>query len=143
MYYFDTSFIAPLVIPELNSEAVETFLMKVTAGQLATSSWTKVELASLLARKLRMKEYTAAQVALAREGFETLLTASFTLLIPSERDFSLAEKMLEKPSTGLRSGDALHLAIAANHKVKTLYSLDKVMVKAGGMLKVPCSKGIR
>jgi uncharacterized protein len=45
--------------------------------------------------------------------------------------------------TGLRAGDALHLAIAANNKARTIYSLDRTFVQAGKILGLPVQRGIR
>ena len=61
MLYLDTSLVAPLVIAEDTSDAVEAFVLKLKAGELATSLWTQVELASLVARKVRMAELSAAE----------------------------------------------------------------------------------
>ncbi|MCX7139376.1 MAG: type II toxin-antitoxin system VapC family toxin, partial [Proteobacteria bacterium] len=66
MVYLDTSFIAPLVISENSSAAVEALVMKVKSGDLVTGMWTQVELASLVARKLRMGEITAADADAVR-----------------------------------------------------------------------------
>ena len=68
MLYLDTSFIAPLVIAEDTSNAVEAFVLKLKPGELATSLWTQVELASLVSRKVRMGELSAAEAeAVCRE----------------------------------------------------------------------------
>ena len=45
-------------------------------------------------------------------------------------------------ATGLRAGDALHLAIAGNRQAEVVYSLDKAMIRAGKTLGVPTSPGI-
>jgi predicted nucleic acid-binding protein len=43
----------------------------------------------------------------------------------------------------LRAGDALHLAVAKNHRGEAVYSLDKTLLKAGRLLGLPVSTGIR
>ena len=53
MLYLDTSFIAPLVLAEPESEAVEAFVLKVKPGELATSSRTQVELALISSMRLQ------------------------------------------------------------------------------------------
>jgi predicted nucleic acid-binding protein len=78
----------------------------------------------------------------ADAGFEAMLRDSFAILLPSRQDFDLAKDYLGSFRSGLRAGDALHLAIAANHEVEAVYSLDKTLVKAGQMLGVPVSMGI-
>ena len=141
MVYLDTSFIAPLAIAEASSESVEAFLLRRKA-ELATSQWTRVELASLVARRVRMGELDADQAEAIRTAFDRLLAESFTILTVATTDFMTAVALLAKPDTGLRAGDALHLAIARNHRAKTVYTLDCGLLKAGKRLKLPVSAGI-
>ena len=141
MIYLDTSFIAPLVITEDGSAAVEAMVLKVKPGELATSAWTQIELASLVARKLRMGELSAAEAEVVRHELRTILNESFRLLIPNAADFAAAIQFLEMPKAGLRAGDAFHLAIAANHGAKKIWSLDQGFIKAGKQLKLPVSAG--
>ena len=141
MIYLDTSFIAPLVITEDGSAAAEAMVLKVKSGELATSSWTQIELASLVARKLRMGELSAAEAEAVRHELRTILNESFRLLMPGAADFAAAIRFLEMPRTGLRAGDALHLAIAANHGAKKIWSLDQGFIKAGKQLKLPVAAG--
>jgi predicted nucleic acid-binding protein len=75
--------------------------------------------------------------------FEALLEASFAVLLPNAEDFGLAKRYLGQFETGLRAGDALHLAIATNHGADVIYSLDKLFLKAGNLLGLPVSMGIR
>lgn len=143
MIYLDTSFVAPLVIAEDTSDAVEAFVQKVKLGELATSLWTQVELASLVARKVRMGELSESQAEAVRSEFERVLDESFELLLPAAADFPAAAKFLRMPKIGLRAGDALHLAIAANHGVKKILTLDEGLIDAGKLLKLPVTRGIR
>ena len=50
--------------------------------------------------------------------------------------------VLGKFNTGLRAGDALHLAIAGNRQAEAFYSLDKGPLMAGRLLDLPVSMGI-
>ncbi len=143
MIYLDTSFAAPLVIAEDTSDAVEAFVRRIKPGELATSLWTEVELASLLARKQRMGELSEFQAQAVRGQFERLLEESFALVLPAAADYALAAKFLAEPKTGLRAGDAFHLAIAANHGASRILTLDAGFIAAGKLLKLPVSRGIR
>jgi predicted nucleic acid-binding protein len=112
MLYFDTSFLAPLILEEPTSSAVERFIAQLPAGALAISHWTRVEFSSLLAREVRMG---GLEQQIAREAdaqFEVIVAESFVVLLPSADDFNLAKLYLGNHDTGLRAGDALHLAIA-------------------------------
>ena len=129
-------------MPEESSDAVEAFLRD-GEDELATSQWTRVELASLVSRRVRMGEFDEVQAEAIRKTFEQLLVQSFVLLAPSVGDFVTAAQLLTPADTGLRAGDALHLAIATNHGAKRVYTLDRSLLKAGEQLKVPVSSGIR
>ena len=142
-YYFDTSFLIPLFIPEETSERVETYVRKLPVDSLRVSHWTRVEFASMLARDVRMKVLDEAAAVVVSERFELFLTTSFDVRPMRIEDYELARKYLLRFSTGLRAGDAMHLAIGANARVKALLTLDRGMLKAGKLLKLPVATGIR
>src|SRR5579872_5672478 len=131
MLNFDTSFLTPLVLEEKTSAAVERFMARLPVGALAISHWTRVEFSSLLAREVRMGGLARATARAADAQLEALITESFVVLLPSAEDFSLAKQYLGQYDTGLRAGDALHLAIAKNNHAEMVYSFDKTLLKAG------------
>jgi len=141
--YFDTSALAPLILPEASSALVERYINRLPGGELATSHWARVEIASLLARKIRAREFDRDQARGAAADFESLFARSFELLDTRSEDFELARRYLLEWSTGLRAGDALHLAIAVNRNIKSICTLDKTMLKAGRALSLPMESEIR
>ncbi len=140
--YFDTSILTPLVLPEATSGAVETFLGQLAPGMMATSEWARVEFASLVARHVRTGNMAedAAHEAIVR--FERVVTRSFTLFVPRTENFALATRFLGRFDTGLRGGDALHLAIAVSNTAQIVYTLDKPMLKACRVLKIEGRAGV-
>lgn len=134
MIYLDTSFIVPRYIEEASSETLELFLSSYK-GDIAISYWTYVEFSSMLARRLRMKEIDESDMSQIMAMFEHDMRLSFQLLVPHIDDYELASYFLQKPLTGLRAGDALHLAIAHHAQVK-LYTLDKLLIQAAQELNV-------
>src|SRR5436853_87913 len=58
-------------------------------------------------------------------------------------DFETAKQFVLRYETALRAGDALHLAIARNNNAQAIYSLDDKMIRAGKLLGLPVSRGIR
>lgn len=142
MRYFDTSFVAPLILPEAASERVAGFLGTLPTDELTVSHWTRVEFSSLLAREVRMGGLSADAARAADARFETMIGESFAALLPGRDDFDLARDFLGRFETGLRAGDALHLAIAANRGAAALYSLDRQLIEAGRQLGVPAGAGI-
>jgi len=142
MLYFDTSFLAPLILEEPTSARIERFMARLPAGELAVSHWTRVEFSSLLAREVRVGGLKPQAAKEADAEFEAIVAESFVVLLPDADDFSLAKEYLGHHRTGLRGGDALHLAIAGNRRVETIYSLDKTLLKAGKTLGLAVSVGI-
>jgi uncharacterized protein len=140
--YFDTSFLAPLVLPESTSDKIAGFVRRLPVEELTVSHWTRVEFSSLIARDVRMSVLDAAAGARADARFEAMVDASFAVLLPNADDFGLAKRYLGKFNTGLRAGDALHLAIAGNRQAAAIYSLDKGLLMAGRLLDLPVSMGI-
>lgn len=143
MLYIDTSFVTPLFLQEPTSTKIERFIRLQPAGDLAISHWSRVELSSLLAREVRMGGLDP-QVALdADTEFEAVVKESFVVLLPTLEDFDLSKQYLQRYATGLRAGDALHLAVATNRGATRIYSLDKTLLKAGKQLGLPVASGIR
>ena len=50
------------------------------------------------------------------------LTIGLIVLLPTATDFDLAGQFLRRYETGLRAGDALHLAIASNNRATAVHS---------------------
>lgn len=142
MIYFDTSFLVPFIVPEPTSNAVTAFIGGLPRGELAISHWTEVEFASMLAREVRMGSYDSEAFRTAVTRLGAVTQSSFAIFLPDAADFAQARDYLMRHETGLRGGDALHLAIAANRRASAIYSLDKGLVKAGKMLRLPVSRGI-
>ena len=70
------------------------------------------------------------------------MTESFVVWLPNADDYRRAKEYLGNHDTGLRAWDALHLAIAKNHRAEAIYSLDKTLRNAGSALGLPISAGI-
>lgn len=143
MLYFDTSFLAPLILEEETSEKVEAFVGTLPTGELCISHWTRTEFASLLAREVRMGALAEDNALAAMDQFDAMVAESFQVLAPGAADFELATGYIKHFATKLRAGDALHLAIASNHGAKMFYTLDEGLLAAAKLLKVHASRGIK
>lgn len=88
-----------------------------------------------------MRSLDAQAAAEADANFETMLKHSFEIVVPTPADFAIAKDYLLRFETGLRAGDALHLAIAANRRAGAIYTLDRPLAKAGKILGLPMSTG--
>lgn len=143
MLYLDSSFVAPLVLNEDVSPEVEAFLAKQAAGSLAVSQWTRVEFCSLVAREVRMKHFSTQTAEAVIAEFEALVQESCQVWLPSAADYNLARTLLGRFDSGLRGGDALHLAIARNQGADKVLTLDEGLLKAAKLLKIQAARGIR
>ena len=142
MRYLDTSFLAPLLKREATSDDVEMLVAGQPAGTLAISTWARVELASAVACQVRMGQATADNSFKGLAAFDRALRKRFHIWIPDANDFDDARANIIQFETGLRPGDALHLAIAKNHRAELL-TLDRSLLEAAKMLGIPASSGIR
>lgn len=142
MRYFDTSFLTPLIRDEKTSPVVARFVAGLPPEGLAISRWTEVEVASLLARDVRMGVIKSFEAREADKFFGDIVRRSFVVLSLEGGDYELARQYLHTYETNLRAADALHLAIAANRQANFIYSLDRGLLKAGRILGLPMSAGI-
>ncbi|NJL61617.1 MAG: type II toxin-antitoxin system VapC family toxin [Methylacidiphilales bacterium] len=137
MIYLDTSFLAPFYIQEATSTSVETILLNIPTEQLAISDWTIVEFTSLVSRRVRMSELNLEQMEAVINSFKEDVAQSYTVFTVTSADFILAAEFIQQWETGLRAGDALHLAIARNHSIENLLSLDRGLIDAARQLSIP------
>jgi predicted nucleic acid-binding protein len=143
MLYFDTSFLAPLLLEEATSAKIEAFFTRLPVGELYVSHWTRVEFASLVAREVRMGGLAESDALLALGQFDEMVVDSFQVVAPSIVDYEQAKGYIQHFATKLRAGNALHLAIAHNNGAKTLYTLDEGLLHAAKLMKVHASRGIK
>ena len=124
LHYLDTSFIAAYLIPEPDSDRVEATLHSLPDGSFRVSQWTRTELASLLARKVRMKELSEQDSLRVFGIFDELVNSGvFVMVSIAAEEFQKASGWVLNASLGLRGPDGLHLAVT--HKLDaTIWTLD-------------------
>ncbi len=96
----------------------------------ASSQWVATEVSSALAIKLRSGLIDSAGRATALATFTRMFSATFDVFAITDSHFRAATRYLDQFALGLRSGDALHLAIAAAQGV-AVCTLDQRMAAAG------------
>lgn len=101
------------------------------------------ELANVVAREVRMKHLNGADARNVLAEFDRQVSDSLVLLMATFADFGFAREYVERLATGLRAGDAPHLAIAGYRSAKKLFTLDNSFLAAGKRLKLPVTRGIK
>src|SRR3990172_1028513 len=109
MIYLDTSAAVPLFVNEPDSDRVEAWMVRCDR-LLVAADWIVTEFASALALKQRMKALSTTHADQARSGFEEFCSGGLRLMPVSREAYRSAAQMIRDHSTGLRAGDALHLA---------------------------------
>lgn len=135
MLYVDTSVLVAALGNESRTVEMQDWLARQSAGQLMISDWVVTEFSAALSRKVRMKQLDSAQREEVLSVFSGMIDASFKVAGVSRMDFRAAARMANRHATGLRAGDALHLAVAAGHAAP-IQSLDRGLVEAAESVEV-------
>src|SRR5215831_6551691 len=115
MLYLDTSLLVAALTNEAETERIQHWLGQQPVDDLAVSDWVLTELSSALSIKLRTGQIGIADRAEALTTFTRLASDSFIAIPVSRSDFHTAARLADQHALSLRGGDALHLAICANH----------------------------
>ena len=135
IYYLDTSLLIAVYAAEHGHERLAEWMYVRATRQMAASGWTRTEFASALSLKLRTKQIDTASRDKAGYSFESAMAETFVVFPILAADFDTAARWCERQETGLRAGDALHLAIASRNNA-TLCTLDRTLHEAGQFLLV-------
>lgn len=128
--YLDTSVLVSSLVREIHTDRAQQWLGEQTSDGLAISDWVVSEFSSALSLKLRTRQISQDDRAEALAGFARF-TSEFLVILPiSTPHFRVAARLADRYELGLRAGDALHLAVAAESGA-TVYTLDQSMAAAG------------
>jgi uncharacterized protein len=131
----DTSLLIAALTQEAATERVQVWLSQQEPAAMMISDWVVTEFASALSVKIRMNQLRIKDRAKAVSLF-TRLKAESLRMMPITRDhFVTAARFADQYGLGLRAGDALHVAAAAEHGA-TICTLDKRLAEAATALGV-------
>lgn len=133
MIYVDTSVLVSILTNEADTHRAQEALLRYHDDALYISNWSITEFSSAVSLKERAGGIGAQDAKRVRAQFYQMVEASLEVLEVSTGHFKLAASLTENPELALRSGDALHLAIASDHRM-TVCTLDKKMAHAGALL---------
>ncbi len=129
MVYLDSSALVALVSNEPTAPALKRWVAGLGDAALCSSDWCVPEVASALALKVRTGQIDEVQADAAWDSFGQACDGLLDLLPMQAADFSLAAQMCRVLASGLRAGDALHLAVAVRTQCDALLSFDQTLNK--------------
>ena len=137
MIYLDTSLLVAVLTNEAETGRIQGWLGEHEPDSLAISDWVATEFSSALSIKIKLRtgQIEAVHRADALAMFTRLATDSFAMSPVSRLQFRTAVRFADQHALGLRAGDALHLAICADHGA-TLCTLDRRLGDAASGLGV-------
>ena len=135
MVYVDTSVLVPLFLNEPHSLAAADWYAH-EKRELVAAAWCVPEFASALGIKQRTGAIDAQQAQVAWQRFERMAAADLRLLPVVPANFLRAAELVLDAASGLRAGDALHLACAEAAGAKHMATLDDVLRRNAQRLKI-------
>ena len=137
--YFDTSVLIPLFFNEAGTAAARDQIA--LEADVWVSHWTLAEFSSAVAFKLRSAQVHEPTAKTARRLFHELVTSRLTVVDVLREDFLNAAGLCESlPEPGLRTPDALHLAVAQRLGL-VMVSFDHALTSACRACAVVCRGG--
>jgi hypothetical protein len=135
MIYVDTSVLIAIYTKETKSADVSRWYASCT-DELACAVWCVSEFASALGIKQRTGQISHAEAQIAWMQFERMCANDLQLLPIESATFHRAAILTLDAASGLRAGDALHLASALDSKVKSIATLDNVLATNAKRMKL-------
>ena len=135
--YGDRCVLLSLLLGDSGYTDSERWLINQGDQTLWISHWVLLEVAGVIATCVRRGQLTAEQAQTIGSEFESFRQERLTLIEPRGTDFLQARQWLERClHLPLRSGDALHLALAQRQQL-TVVSADRALACCAETLGLP------
>lgn len=125
--YVDASALVALVTTEPRTAALKQWLRTHEQVPLVSADWCVPEVASALSIKVRSRQLDADLADEAWNEFGAACDGRLQLTPVVATDFSFAAQMCRVPQSGLRAGDALHLAVALRSECDAMLCFDELL----------------
>lgn len=126
MVYLDTSVVVALLTQEPATERAAAWFDAMEDTPVS-ADWLLTEFSSAISIKLRTGQIAEIAAKAVRKEFQFLVSNGVRLVPVSRAAFKAAADMAQAHGHGLRSGDALHLAVAREMGADMLATLDATM----------------
>lgn len=125
--YVDTSVLVAAHSREPHTALAQTWLAGQSGSNLIITTWALVECDSALAIKRRRGELDEASQLASSADIEHFANRFAPLVMAQESDHQRARELCRQANSGLRAGDALHLAVALRLETTQFATLDRVL----------------
>lgn len=136
-FLLDTSVLVAALTSENFTAVAQNWLAGHGAEVVLVSEWGLTEFCAALAFKVRTRQLTPEEQLQSRPELDHLLRESLVRLEVTTAHFRLAADLAAQVESGLRSGDALHVATASAID-GTIVTLDHGMARAARHLRIDC-----
>lgn len=127
--YADTCILLPLFFRDPSTEAALAWLEQAGKETIQISPWTRAEFASAAGIMARRGDISAQLHEEGLERFDRLVSTRLALEAVDTTDFERARNWIADYRSGLRAGDALHLAVCARLNAR-LCTADEALARA-------------
>lgn len=139
MRYADTCLLVSLFFRDAGTDAALAWLRAAGVEPVMASHWSLTEFSSAAGLRARAGQIAPKLHREALAKFRRFAAGRLTLTPPEPADFERAAALLDHFKTGLRAGDALHLAICARQGA-VFCTADKMLAEAAIALGVKTEK---
>jgi uncharacterized protein len=114
MFYIDTSVIVTALTHEAMTPDIRNWFVHNDHESFAVSDWVTTEFSSTIAMKVRTEHLTSSDGREAHILYNDMVKTAYINLPVTSACFQKAADLCKTSKVALRSGDALHLAVAIN-----------------------------
>lgn len=135
-FYLDSSFVVAILSTEPSSLQARAWVRSRSGSSLAVSRWSITEVASAIAKKVRMQVLTLEERDDVMHTWDMFRQLSLETVDVDADCFATAASYAGRSELSLRAGDALHLAVASRSGMHVV-TLDRMMANACRALSIP------